>query len=193
MAPIRVVIIGHSFIRRLQDFIARNTENDNLRLYSHLFDVQFLSEGGLTVDRMARGPKFTTFDPPPQIVFLQIGGNDLDNTHLAAETLVRKIQSYVNYLVLGCGVRHVVIGQILRRNRRGDYNSRVVEANCCLKNWASSLDNITFHHHHGFWKDLSFLSADGVHIRCSRTDSSQMRKYLQSVKRAVLRASRSIW
>ncbi|XP_062587132.1 uncharacterized protein LOC134248748 [Saccostrea cucullata] len=160
---------------------------------AHLFDVQFLSEGGLTVDRMVHGPKFTSFDPPPQIVFLQIGGNDLDNNYLDVDALVRKIQSYVYYLVLGCGVRHVVIGHILRRNRRGDYNSRVVEANCCLQSWTSSLDNISFHQHHGFWKDLSFLSTDGVHIRCSRTDSSQMRKYLQSVKRAVLRASRTIW
>ncbi|XP_061170442.1 uncharacterized protein LOC133179795 isoform X2 [Saccostrea echinata] len=141
---------------------------------------------------MAHRPKFTTFDPPPQMVFLQVGGNDQDNNKIAVDTLVRQIQSYANYLVLGCGVRHVVIGQILRRNRRGDYNSRVVEANCCLQNWASSLDHISFHQHHGFWKDLSFLSRDGVHIRCSRTDSSQMRKYLQSVKRAVLRASRFI-
>jgi hypothetical protein len=70
------------------------------------------------------------------------------------------------------------------------YNKKVVEFNKLLKDWTvrNEGSQVSFHHHHAFWNSLDF----GVHIRCTSTNTQHMHKYLQSVKRAILRATKRI-
>ena len=46
------VLLGHSFIRRLNDFMKDNPSYYNLRLYENLFDIRCRAQGGLTVFRL---------------------------------------------------------------------------------------------------------------------------------------------
>lgn len=185
------VCVGTFFIRRLKDYSLTELENENLRLKPENFSVEFRATGGLTIKKLVKDEQFMSFRNSPDIVFIQMGENDLDNG-VAVEKLSRDIISYSNFLIEGCDIKTVVIGQLLWRRRSGLFNDKVVELNKYLQDWCSnSQTKIIFHHHHGFWSpSLEFLANDGVHIRCTATDKKHMHKYLQSVKRAILRASK---
>ena len=55
----------------------------------------------------------------------------------------------------------------------------------CLNN----IEGAYFWHHRGFWDSFNFLVRDGVHILNDGSDRRQMKKYLQSIKSAVLFAA----
>ena len=114
----------------------------------------------------------------PDIVYLQIGGNDMI--------------SFANYLYYGLHVRIVIIGELLHRDsaRVGIlYNCKVVLTNVAIKQLISSdnNNNIIFWRHRGFWEDLSFLSNDMVHL-----NHGGILKYFKSVRSAVLHVRHSI-
>lgn len=127
------------------------------------------------MSRMVRDIRFSAFERTPDIVFLQIGGNDIDSG-IPVRTVFRDIISFSNFLVKGCEVKTVLTGQVFRRRRTGSYNEKVVELNKLLKDLTvkNEESNVCFHHHHGFWNSMDFLAPDGVHIRCTDTDTQQM-------------------
>ena len=70
------VLLGHSFIRRLNDFMKDNPSYYNLRLYENLFDIQCRAQGGHTVFRLIH-ERYDLYDFghfTPTIIYLQIGG-----------------------------------------------------------------------------------------------------------------------
>lgn len=75
--PLRVTLVGHSFIRRLRDFMNNSLEDNNLRLNREQYYVTCVARGGLTISRLCTLREFTYFVARPNIVFIQIGGNDL--------------------------------------------------------------------------------------------------------------------
>jgi hypothetical protein len=195
--PLQVSLIGHSFIRRLRDFMADNSDsaNQNLGLYRDQYEVSCVARGrgGLTVNKLC-SRQFTQFSRCPDIVFLQIGGNDLVCDSPNIPKLDRDIISYASYLKDGCGVRHVIIGQVLRRDPRRStwtFNEDVVRLNLSLASACAELAHIFFWKHRGFWATMDFLGADGVHIR-SDLDGHYLRKYRQSIKSAILHVSNSM-
>lgn len=194
MSPLHVVVVGHSFIRRLRDYVNNDPRYKNLRLQMENFQVGFRAMGGLKMSRMARDAQFTTFAMTPDIVFIQTRGNDL-GMGKPVRTVYRDIVNFANNLVMGCEAKCVIIGQIFGRERIGSYNEKVVELNNLLKNCTveNSESNVHFHRHHGFWSSLEFLANDEVHIRCTHTDKKHMHKFLQSIKRTVLRAAKRIF
>ena len=94
-----VCIIGHSYIRRLKDFVNNSVLRMNLNLDVDSFTGDFRSRGGLTFKRLAHCPEFLRFNTPPDICFVQLGGNDLcqNNPHKVCTDIV----SYVQYLRAG--------------------------------------------------------------------------------------------
>ena len=68
-----VVLSGHSFTRRLYNFMESAEGFKDLRFDNQLFEVESRFQGGLTVERLIheRGDLFT-FDPDrtPDIVYL---------------------------------------------------------------------------------------------------------------------------
>lgn len=64
---------------------------------------------------MVKDEQFMTFTNSPGIVFIQMGENDLANG-VAVEKLSRDIISYANFLIDGCDIKTVVIGQFLMEN-----------------------------------------------------------------------------
>ena len=183
-----VCIIGHSHIRRLKDFVNKSVLRTNLNLDVVSFTVDFRSRGGLTFKRLAHCPEFLRFNTPPDICFIQLGGNDLcqNNPHKVCTDIV----SYVQYLRAGVGIGIVIVGQLLRRQpwtSRPDFNEDVVKVNVLLKEELDKIEGAHFWSHRGFWADLSYLGQNGVHIK---EESRYMKKYMHSIRIAVLQHAR---
>ena len=87
MAPVRVLFLGHSFIRRLQDFLLRNFNTKtatNLSLEGDLV-IRWHGIGGRTISQTKAYDLHVVEEFAPNIVILQLGTNDLVTTS-AAET-----------------------------------------------------------------------------------------------------------
>lgn len=52
---IDLVLLGHSFIRRLRDYMNNNHVNHNLRLHPARFMILCRAQGGLTIERLIHG------------------------------------------------------------------------------------------------------------------------------------------
>lgn len=183
-----VMLLGHSFIRRLNEFMFNTYGCDNLRLDYSLFDITCRAQGGLTIPRLIHErPDLYDFSVcEPDIVYLQIGGNDL--SHSSSETVANEIYSFANFLHFGLHIPFVIIGELLLRdpNKVGiKYNDKVIATNISLlqKVQMDNLPNIIFWRHHGFWQDDSFLNRDWVHL-----NRQGMWKYFRSVRSSVLHA-----
>lgn len=190
-----IAVIGHSYIRRLGRFIGDNPEYANLRLNENEFSVLIRGQGGLTVRGLAASKSLCSFSRPPDICFLQIGGNDV--LSYAPDKIARDIISLTNFLIDGVGVKHMVIGQLIRRDPRKSppgYNEAVVEVNKILDSVTTSLPNVTFWKHRGFWANLRYLGPDGVHLatKSYNNDPVPMVKYLNSIKYAVINTCRRL-
>ena len=191
-----VVLVGHSFIRRLGIFTENSPDHVNLKLNKHRFNVILRAKGGLKVPELANSRNLLDFSDlvtEDNICFMQIGGNDISNVHVAPNDVARQIMSLAHFLIETNKFSHVVIGQLLRRHPRKvgrEYNSKVIDTNKLLHDECQHTNNIIFWHHHGFWDDdMKYLADDGVHLKDSQQDHQFMNKYLQSIKSAVLHAS----
>jgi hypothetical protein len=189
--PLVVGVIGHSYIRRLKEFIVTNPEFKNICIDEKDITVHFRARGGLTIRTLANSPHLSQFPVTPWMCFLQIGGNDA--TSRPAECIAQDIVAFANYLHYGMGIAIVYIGQLLRRDPMKspvNYNDEVVKINQQLELLASTCDAITFWKHRGFWTDLRHLGPDGVHLGVSRMGDSPapMVKYLRSIKYAIRHA-----
>lgn len=111
--PLRVTLVGHFFIRRLRDFTNNSLEDNNLRLNREQYYVSCVARGGLTIFRLCALREFTYFVVRPNIVFIQIM---LCCSFPNIPKLAQEILTYAQYLLHGCNVQHVVIGQIFRGN-----------------------------------------------------------------------------
>lgn len=192
--PLIVHVIGHSYIRRLHEFCEKNNIY-NLRLERDFCSVDFRGRGGLRlrhIGQLGGGSRHELFHfhVVPDVVFLQVGGNDISNS-TNCDQLARNIVSLAEYLVLGVGVRLVYIGQLIRRLPFAvcaGYNEKVVQININLEMMTKHLPGVVFWHHRGFWASLSYLGPDGVHLDCTPSHSQPMRKYLRSIRNAVIQA-----
>lgn len=185
-----VMLLGHSFIRRLNEYMTNTDGDSNLRLDHRNFKIICRAQGGLTVPRLIHErPDLYDFSVcQPDIVYLQIGGNDLSNTMTSSESVANEIYSFANFLHFGLHIPVVIIGELLFRNPSKvgkDYNDKVVATNMSIlqKIQMDNLPNLKFWRHHGFWEDYSFLCRDGVHL-----NHYGMRKYFRSIRSSVLHA-----
>ena len=77
-----VLILGHSFVRRLKEFVRSRTQENKDSLDFNLTQrcvVSILGIGGRTVDKIVRHDLHNIRQMAPEIVILQIGSNDLYN------------------------------------------------------------------------------------------------------------------
>lgn len=158
-----VCLLGHSYIRRLAEFMAVNPNLQNLNLDVDRYKISVYARGGLrTYDlhRMIRNVTGT-----PNMLFMQIGCNDIG--FISNKQNATNIVSFAEYLIHGLGTRVVTIGQLLRRDpsvRPPGYNDNVTEINGLLTQKTQTLSNIFYWRHRGFWMDMSHLGRDGLHL-----------------------------
>jgi lysophospholipase L1-like esterase len=180
-----VCLLGHSFIRRLDDFMDNSYNYYNLRLPESKFNIISRAKGGLTIRRLIneRPELFDFGNIRISIVYIQLGGNDLSRQ--SAEKTATDLVSFANFLNELAPV--VIVGQLLFRNpvKVGElYNTKVVECNKLIETSIKDNPNIIFWHHRGFSKDLTHLHGDGTHL-----NDQGMLKYHRSIRSAILHAN----
>uniref|UniRef100_A0A8W8P1C7 Uncharacterized protein n=1 Tax=Magallana gigas TaxID=29159 RepID=A0A8W8P1C7_MAGGI len=101
-----VCLLGHSYIRRLAEFMTVNPNLQNLNLNDDRYNISVCAKGG---------------------------GNDIG--FIPNKQIVTNIVSFAEYLIYGLGTRVVIIGQLLRRDPSANppgYNESVTEVNDLL-------------------------------------------------------------
>lgn len=106
-------------------------------------------------------PDLYSFTSAPDIVFIQLGANDLSNS--TANIVANNIIAFANNLHYGLHVKLIIIGELIPRypgpRVDSNYNCRVIQTNICLKEKldAEISNHIILWRHHGFWQAFSHL------------------------------------
>ena len=79
MGELRVLIIGHSFIRRLNSFITEGTHLDHRFMTQEAAQFKWHCVGGRTVEKTIRCDLHMVESFAPHIVILRLGTNDLSH------------------------------------------------------------------------------------------------------------------
>ena len=105
-----VLILGHSFVRRMKDFLNNNVRNQN-------FDLQ----NSTVVRLLGNGGRILRFDLPAikevdlDILLLEIGSNDLCDPSVDPETLSETIIAFVELLQKEIKQNFTIIFQVIPR------------------------------------------------------------------------------
>ena len=191
-SPLRVLVLGHSFIRRTVKFIDSNKsryENFNLR-YSEA-QVSFLGEGGATIASMLG--KLTTEEVDivdivrPELVIIQLGTKELSWHRVRPDTLGEEMKLLVAEL-LDRRVKRVVICKTIKRGKKGmpinmpHFNGRVTIYNQWIRNNLTQDPRVQVWNHRGFQMNIEkHVIRDGVHMN----NYGQLKIY-RSYKGAIL-------
>ena len=101
----------------------------------------------------------------PDIVFLQIGTNDLAQRGMSPLTVGSAVEDFVRLFHDEYGVRLICVGQTIRRHLAENFNANVRLLAQYLKTVLESFPLPIYWTHRGFWRaSTSYLSYDGVHL-----------------------------
>jgi hypothetical protein len=186
--PLKVLIFGHSFVRRLDEYLsASNIINADLD--QNDFHVSFFAMGGLTVNRAWQNIEFIK-TALPDIVILNVGDNDLDNASFTSSTDVREaavtVVEFANHL-LTLNVKVVFIIPAYHRSspRLDDYEQCLPYFNESIRTICKTLYRVVFWPHRNMTENwIKFISHDGIHY-----NNDGNARYLRCVKRAIFRAA----
>ena len=99
MGQPRVLILGHSFICRLRDFVVKNTPDYHLNLnLADSVTVQWHGMGGRTIAKVRQFDLGEVIRFQWDIVFLQIGTNDLVQRGMSPLTVGSAMEDFVRLL-----------------------------------------------------------------------------------------------
>ena len=99
MGQPRVLILGHSFIRRLRDFVVKNAPDYPLNLnLTDSVTVQWHGVGGRIIAKVGQFDLGEVIRFQCDIVFLQIGTNDLVQRGMSPLTVGLAIEDFVRLL-----------------------------------------------------------------------------------------------
>ena len=168
----KVLVIGHSIVRRFYQFL---TEDDDDRYVPGLglsatHDIRFRGVGGRLVNDVLRyeGQHIDQFSP--RLLVLMIGGNDVIRKDTPAE-LAAEIEAVVTTIHIRHGVDKVYVCKLLPRFRQGyDYNQFADAVNSILRISLPQLGYSGLWEHCNLFPSPSIEScerkfiADGVHL-----------------------------
>ena len=159
---VKILVMGDSFIANFKEFLKKNWEEYSFSLNLHLREVmiQYSSKRGGTVQKLQTHQLQDVTDFEPDIVFLQIGSNDLFDGANSPESVARSIIDLADKLVSEYKVKFVAVMQIFHRLHPSRpvrypvdpawYNPRVDSTNLKL----SELTNPV---HSCLWRHKGFL------------------------------------
>lgn len=193
-APIKVMIWGHSFVRRLQQFIQLDPGRSNLSLTTdkHLVFIRYRG-GGRTIH--AKWDYHFIRELQAEIVLIDIGTNDIDSQHVSPDVVAQQVFNIAKTLIYFYNVKRVILMEVLFRSESGDFrplhNKNFVSDAHQYNNKIKILINsqpqrdsapIVYLHHRGLVQDWCNYLIDGVHL-----NPQGMLKYFNSIRRAILR------
>ena len=166
----KVLILGHSFVRRHKHFItiqARKKTDFAVDSQPDVCTVCMLGIGGRTVDKMVRLDLPTIRDMAPDIVILELGSNDLCDTTSNAETTGLAIEAFAELLYHQSSFRYIMVCEVIPRSNQPflHYNDKVNSLNSYL---VKALSNAPFD---GVWRHREFYHLtiniylfEGIHL-----------------------------
>jgi len=187
MAPLRVLIIGHSFIRRLHQFARLNNSSDcDMNISPDQATIKWHGIGGRTIPKTIRHDLHVVESFRPDIVIVQLGTNDLaDHTPLRVGSV---IEEFVRLLHDSYGVTIVCVCQTIRRESAKPFNKKVDMLSKYLKVVLEPIPYAIFWGHRGFWKSPhNVYTSDGVHLN----NLGQLKLY-RSLRGAILKSLRLV-
>ena len=186
MTVTRVLILGHSFIRRLREHIGRNTDLDaNLHILDNI-ELKWHGVGGRTVLKTVQFDLSVVELFKPDVVILQLGTNDL--SHLSPVHVGSAIEDLTRTLHDSLNVKCVRVCQTIYRTGAPIFNKNVILLNRYLKVVLEPLPYAFFWAHKGFWRaKTNFMARDGVHL-----NRLGQYKFYRSLRGAVLRCLQSV-
>lgn len=179
MDGLRVVLVGHSYVRRLGQFMCRSQRYRNLGLQRDAVEVY--GYGGATVHggrNICRRLNFRSV-ANADVVFLHIGENDYMS--LDPFVVADEIYSLAMMLVIQHGVQYVLVGELLPFPNHGRQWTQLVNGR--LQQLTSNSWRVRFWRHRRafFAVQPHVYCRDGVHVA-----QEFMRVYWNSVRFAVL-------
>ena len=188
MGKARVLILGHSFIRRLHASITRSHDNEyttKLGISTPDFICKWHGVGGRTVAKVLEYDLSVVKEFGPDIIILQLGTNDLVNS--SPLTVGSSLEHLVTVLHDVYKVDLICVCQTLRRSSLEVlFNKNAGLLTRYLKTVLEPIPYAFFWSHRGFRKTKSaFLSQDGVHL-----NGRGQHKFYRSLRGAVLRCLR---
>ena len=124
MPPIRVLILGHSFIRRVHDFLRRNFKKHiakNLSLDGDLL-IRWHGIGGRTVYKTREYDLGVVEEFASNVVIMQLGRNDL--TTISAVENGSSIEDLCRLPYESYGVELIFVCQTLYRQDASSFNKQ---------------------------------------------------------------------
>ena len=169
--PAVVLILGDSFIRRLQVHEHRLFGHyHNMGLLYDVANVEWMGIGGLTLPRLRRFYMDAVAEKNPDVIVLQIGTNDLCDRNNPAWLVAADLRHMVQLLQQN-GVSHVIVCQTINRLSQGvpadiqDFPTRVYNLNTTTSSYMAGLSFATYWHHRGLWSnDRPTITRDGIHL-----------------------------
>ena len=195
---ITVLIFGHSFIRRLAEYAIRTFGiYHNLGLDYNIANVHFHGIGGLTAERARYEDLHTIARYRPDLIYIELGSNDLCNVNNRPETVGNTIYEFINDLLgLNTNLQGIVVGETIFREGRGiprripNYNNNVIllnQYNRVVLN-SENIPRTSVWRHRGLWNSrLATLNRDGVHL-----NELGMYRHYRSIRGAIIHAIRRI-
>lgn len=175
-----VLILGHSFVRRFEQFVLNSLDarvNENLNLNYDEVQISYSGHGGASLERIrALGTSYVR-EQRPDVVIIQAVSNDLCKPEKTVDLIFRRLIEFVVDLRYGESVRSVVILQTLHRiaplkptRYQVDlpwFNSRVDELNRRNSEYIKEVEGVTFFRLSGFLNPSNRSNVyldDGVHL-----------------------------
>lgn len=190
-----MLLVGHSFIRRLGRSIGHSSELlSNFGLSFHQCIVRFHGVSGGTLRKLQEdhifAEKIRSFRP--KIIIVQLGGNALCIPNTRPEVFACELKEWMETSMGHHGhIKHAFICELfVRRTTRGvnvhTYESRRTIVNKMLKALIDTEENMTFWRHLRLMNSpLDVLDKDGVHLTSLGT-----KKFYRSLRLALLHAIR---
>ena len=180
----KILLSGHSFVRRLGQFVDNYHYPDNFELEG--CQAEILGYGGLKVGSYIKKFSSKIHSFQPQVVIVDIGTNDLGQVR--PETVGSQIEELATWLHREKGVEQVIVGEVCQRFKvRGDlaeFNKHVDLLNNYLSVVIGDLEYARFWVHKGLQQGMYFLE-DGVHL-----NEAGNKKLWRSWRGAVIQAKK---
>ena len=192
-----LLILGHSFVRRLQEYVFRRNDTNkvvgaDLGISEQFSNVFYRGIGGLSLDGLMLELPLVR-DLAVRGVILDIGTNDLSASHVDPVNLAKRIVDFAKLVAAVDSVAEVVVCQVLPRvmvrptgrsrfQTRADFNSARFVVNRTLDVLTTDLPHVHYWRHRGMHANWpQYFDRFGVHL-----NDAGMRKYVRSVRGAAM-------
>jgi hypothetical protein len=165
---LKCLITGDSFVKKLQHYL-----HNDMNLSTYMIretQVQMTGFPGIGVQRLSQHITHVPYNMY-DIVVINCGSNDLCKLAFTPQRLVNELLWLAEFLIDNCGVREVIITEILQRTRSSrrhfdvtlsEYNARVRATNILLQSCCTG--SVHFWRHDHRVRRQSSVCADGVHL-----------------------------